>query len=393
MKNNSLFLLLLAISWMIFTLDRGLIVAEDNDDSRRFEEFSKFSETQKKKIIIQSFEDRMKKAENIYYKLDLMVGTSKNKQGVPDNQVDFFGKRNYARRQLGKSYKVDMEMFKGIASQPIEWVTSAYNVKKGESRGLFHSILTKNNKFGLIDTRQDVAATDDIYLLWLQDSFFLESSIDRNSHIFVYLLEHKDDWKFFATEKENQIGLEVKFEPDYAFNFSSYDGTLKVILNFTKGFMPESSEIRWNAVWKNNNHDKFWRNEKFLVEKSVKIDDIWTPTQLTRILGSSIVPDVFTISKANIHEIEYGKVTPNDITLIFSENTAVTDAINDISYKTDANGEPIKSTIEPLYGFDPSKIQMPEEQPNRTNYILTVLGLAMMSYAAYLQIKKRRNGF
>ncbi|MDR0704008.1 MAG: hypothetical protein LBF88_03385 [Planctomycetaceae bacterium] len=267
MKKNMLFLFLI-FCWIDFIIGCGLVVAQNNNELQQFEDFLKLPDDQKQRIIVKSFEERINKSQNIYYKLDLTIGNSKNRQGVPDNNVDFFFKRKYTRWQLNKSYKVDMEMFKGIASQPIEWVTSVYDAKNGENRGIFRSSSLKDKIFGTINTIQDVTTTDDIYLYWLQDSFFLESSLEKNSFIFVYLLEHVKDWTFFTTEKENLIGLEVKFQPAYAsFNFKSCNGTLKVYLNFIKGFMPELSEIRWDAIWANNKNQKAWRDEKFIVEK------------------------------------------------------------------------------------------------------------------------------
>ncbi|MDR0704007.1 MAG: LPXTG cell wall anchor domain-containing protein [Planctomycetaceae bacterium] len=108
------------------------------------------------------------------------------------------------------------------------------------------------------------------------------------------------------------------------------------------------------------------------------------------ILNTSLVPDTFSISKVNIHEIEYDKVTPNNITLLFPENTTVTDAIKGISYKTDANGEAIESTIEPLYGLDPSQVKLPEPPKRNINIIFIVAGIVLIVTALYLQFKKRR---
>jgi hypothetical protein len=87
-------------------------------------------------------------------------------------------------------------------------------------------------------------------------------------------------------------------------------------------------------------------------------------------------------------------VNKKDISITFPEGTYVVDSMSGIAYKTDANGEAIQSTIEPLYCLDPSKVQMPEEKPNRTwNDVLIILGLAMIGYSAYLQIKNEETAF
>jgi LPXTG-motif cell wall-anchored protein len=90
------------------------------------------------------------------------------------------------------------------------------------------------------------------------------------------------------------------------------------------------------------------------------------------------------------YEIEYDKVTPNDITLLFPENTTVTDAIKGVSYKTDANGEPIESTIQPLYGLDPSQVKLPEPPKRKINIVFIVAGILFIVTALYIHFKKRR---
>ncbi|MDR0605140.1 MAG: hypothetical protein LBG80_12630, partial [Bacteroidales bacterium] len=382
--NYLIFLFLMGI----FVAGNNLLAIESNKESQNFDIFGQLSETQKKEVIVMAFERRMQKALNIYYKLDLTVGTSKNIQGIPDDKINFFSKRNYERWQLGKSYKVKMEMFKGMDPQPLEWVTDAYDAKKGENHGLFYSNSIKDKNFGIIDTQQDGITSNDIFLYWLQDSFFPDCYMEKESFLFVYLLKHKKDWEFFSLDQENQIGLKVKCLPDDLYAFHSGNGFYKLNLDFTKDFLPVLSEMRWDALDENNN--RHWRYEKYEVEKSLKINDIWMPTQLTMTLQTTAAPELFSISKVNIHEIRYDQVTPQDVVLIFPEDTAVVDAINGISYKTDANGEPIESTIEPLYGLDPSHVKLPEPPKQKINIVFLVIGILMIVTALYILIKTHR---
>jgi LPXTG-motif cell wall-anchored protein len=90
-------------------------------------------------------------------------------------------------------------------------------------------------------------------------------------------------------------------------------------------------------------------------------------------------------------EMEQGKVTKGDVTMKFPIGTEVTDAIQGISYKTDVDGEPIESTIQPLYGLDPSQVKLPEPPKRKINIVFIVAGSLLIITALYLYFKKRRN--
>jgi LPXTG-motif cell wall-anchored protein len=94
--------------------------------------------------------------------------------------------------------------------------------------------------------------------------------------------------------------------------------------------------------------------------------------------------------QTKVKDISFGKVSATDTDFKYPEGTDVVDAIKGVHYKTDANGEPIESTIEPLYGLDPSQVKLPEPPKRKINIVFIVAGILLIVTAIYLHFKKRK---
>jgi len=143
---------------------------------------------------------------------------------------------------------------------------------------------------------------------------------------------------------------------------------------------------------KRDSGEEIWRERSFFVEESQLVSHVWMPTTLKTIAQSSALGDVFSTRKVKISDMSHGTVTESDVSLTFPEGTEVTDAIEGISYKTDASGNAIPSTMEYLYDFDPSHAAMPlpESKDRTVNYVLIVIGIVLILIALYMMLHQRR---
>ena len=82
--------------------------------------------------------------------------------------------------------------------------------------------------------------------------------------------------------------------------------------------------------------------------------DVWMPTKLKEIIAASTgAPNRVTVYETEVLKIEAGTVRPKDLVIVFPEGTEVVDAIQGVTYKTDANGDPL-GTVEGLIGARPT---------------------------------------
>ena len=93
------------------------------------------------------------------------------------------------------------------------------------------------------------------------------------------------------------------------------------------------------------------------------------------------------IFTTTVDRIEQGNVTPADVKITFPKGCEITDAISGDAYTIGADGKPIKSTIEPLYGTD--EISLPPEKRSITGYIITLISILLIACIfGYIHIRK-----
>jgi LPXTG-motif cell wall-anchored protein len=284
---------------------------------------------------------------------------------------------------LNKSYLMTVDIIPPNNTITHQTITTSYDATEGISQGFVY--LRNPDKLfieGRIDTKEDRITKMNLYASWLDVDYF-----DSNFCFFSYLVQHTNEWSIKLNPADKFVYLSTDFPPHY--ETLSHNGKRTLKLDPEKGFMPMSGESRWDATIVAGRTN--WEHYSFHVNESKLTGDVWMPTEITQLFKTGTTLNNSTKMTMKITDMEHGKVTKKDITIQFPEGTSVADAIDGISYKTDANGEPIESTIEPLYGLDPSQVKLPEKKHSKgANYVLIVIGILLIVTAIFLMFWKRR---
>jgi hypothetical protein len=367
------------ICFVIMQLFSVVILANDTPlkSTNKFDEFFTLSPQEQKLTLKKSFETRLKHMQNIYYCMEVCYydGKSGNESAVPF-------KTQYRHWQLKKAYRIDVEQIRLSDQTSTHWSRAIFDPEAGEIRSTFKSDKTSDRVFERIDTSIDPLVWSNRYRCWLNKDILLGDVLDDNSFIFSHALSQEDNWDIAPFENKT-IRLVLNYKNQSVVNCS---GKRTLILYTDKDFLPINGHSRWDGFMASG--DEWWWEENFNVEKNAEINGIWMPMQISESIERSDNPNFLAVDKIIVSEIEIGNVTESDVFLPFYEGTEVTDAIKGVSYKTDANGEPIESTIEPLHGLDPSQVKLPEPP---INIVFIVAGILLIVTALYLQFRKRRN--
>ena len=355
------------------------------------DEFSNFSlmsnDKEKVNCLSLAFELRMKHAKNLSYKVEVGLGARKFNNFLGAGGVDGATFRSiYEHKIFNNSYTMRIEALQGER----DWyqkVSTFFDGKEGITKGYVNAPPNTVDAFlGRIDTVADPILRENYYISWLSDNF--QTEFHRADYfLFPCLLRHKDQWKIESNNTERVIKLTSPYPQRFVAD--KFDGTRVLTLEPQKGFMPLGGEFRWEATRRGGNR---WYEEKFAVEDSRLIGDVWMPIKMMSWRRTSEDPENEFFAKLTVKEIIHGQVSETDMTIRFPKGTFIVDAIEGISYKTDANGNPIESTAEYLYDLDPTQANVPLPEPkNRTvNYVLIVIGIVLILIALYMMLYQRR---
>jgi LPXTG-motif cell wall-anchored protein len=368
-------------------------MAKENLDQLKneseFERFVKLSSDNQKKILAEVFEKRVNFAKNLFYRNEVRIEGYENNNGKSGAPVGKVARRNYTLWQLNNDYRYNIDFFDPSQKNALQWATAWWDSKEGIQKTTLKNE-SLDRTFARIDTVLERSLLlNDHYSFWLQSGS--SETYQTPHYLFPYLLEHQNEWNIVAPFEEDKIQLTLGYDPGIRGTTAiQQEGKLSIVLDPSKDYMPIRGSMRGDMVFEKDR--KHWREEIFTVKESKLINGIWMPYKLeTRISSANSPINKISIIFSTITEMEQGKVTKEDVTMKFPESTEVTDAINGISYKTDVNGNPIESTIQPLYGLDPSKVKLPEKKHSKTaNYVLIVIGLLLIVLALYLMFKKNK---
>jgi hypothetical protein len=280
---------------------------------------------------------------------------------------------------------------------------SSFSKPKGEMRGISNDPyggVTETKFFGRIDTVQDLAVMENLFLSWLSDKFVTsETRMIKfdDFYLFPFLLRWRNSWEIVLLPDEQLVKILLSFDEPLPFGedrATHQVGRKTLVLDPQKGFLPVQIDTFWEELPKPPG--SMYRTDKCTVEESGMFDSFWVPTVLKyEILESSSLEglDQINVYSLNISDIEFGTVKQSDVEIVFPEGTEVVDAINGISYKTDDRGEPVESTIEPLYGLDPLQVDLPRPKKKYMviRYVLLIIGTALILRGLYKMFQKRRN--
>jgi len=357
-------------------------------ESVPYEQFSNLSLVEQKSVLVKAFNERIVHASNLYYRNAIEHEMRKNDNGREGKLAGNPSRRVFSHWQLGKDYKIRREAYLRDPNAPPQVSFSYWNAREGVVKGTFQSEDMPGRIFGRVDTQYDsVLGLNNCFTFFLAGG----GSEEKEPHLYLFphLIENESRWVIVSLSEEGKIQLSFEFEPKDVFVGGGDTGKRTLVLDPDKNFMPVRGVMRRTATLEDG--ELFWREESFYVEESQLVAHVWMPTKLKYVSQQSrpVALTDFNIRRSNISEISHGNVTKADVTLQFSEGTEVVDVLKGISYKTDARGNPIQSTIEPLYGLDPSQVKMPEPPKSKINLMLMTVGILMIIIGLYLAIVKR----
>jgi hypothetical protein len=375
------------------TVSSRFLLADEVSSLSTIEHFSKLSLIEQKKLLAEKFQKRMEFAENLFYRSEIRTERYQSKNGsVGERIANSLLRRNFAHWQLKDDSRFDIEFFDSNKEEPVMWASACWDSKEGVCRNFVKNEASINRVFGRIDTTFDSAVLpNDTFSFWLQGGS--SGTYPQPHYMFLHFLEHQDEWNIVVPFEESKIQISVDFISKIKPSSNTCtNGEITIVIDPAKDYMPIRGSIRGELPLPDGRRP--WWKENFTVKESVLKDGIWMPVSLENVAGRASsrdsLPKTFSVKEVKITELEHGNVTQSDVTVTFSEGTEVVDAINGISHKTDANGEPIESTIQPLYGLDPSHIKLPEPPKRKINIVFIIAGILLIATALYILVKTHR---
>lgn len=346
--------------------------------STSIDEFRQLSQVDQKSLVASAFEHRLQHSRNIQYEALLLSSISEYR----DNRVGKVIEQLYGRRwrhwKLGRSFRLDMDRGGLFVSKANEFFVCGLDSDAGVVKST-HYLSSDEIVFGRIDVNVDRVAEYNRYAYWLDGEH-----TGTAENIFRYLLDHRNELTIETPRDSDAVRLTVPWQPIY---FQEPLGTKSFALDPGKGFLPKYGIGRWE---KDNLTHPLWRWEEFFVEDAQLVGDVWMPTKLREVIGSSLFDDEH---KVNVHEttvsrIESGIVTPKDLEVQFRPETRVVDAIRGEAFVVGQNGE--RTRVQPLIGagtFPPPQVDDPA--PSHLNWmnvvLLNLVGLSLLALFLYLR--------
>ena len=293
------------------------------------EEFSQLRGEDQRSVLIRVFQRRLEHARNLFCEVDLKIECYKNAGGERGELREVAMERQCRQWLLGDSYRMDSDMHIPGKEEVDSWNTSGYDAEEGVSRSTMR-LPNQKRSFGRIDAAQDPAVVDNRYIYWLQGSH-----PHREDYLFPYLLDHKDEFEIEAPADGDKVRLTVGYQPWWA---GEPGGKRVFLLDPEKGFLPIRGDSRWDAPPTGGTEN--WRVERFVVEESRLVGDVWMPTKLREEIIASPSAETLAVYVTDVLQIEHGMVMAEDVEVAFPKGMEIVDAIQGVTYVADANGNP-----------------------------------------------------
>jgi hypothetical protein len=385
MKNLYFFRLFFCFVYSFISL---IFVYANESRYPNYDQFANLSLKEQKKVLERAFIERIEHSKNIHYRLEYSITFPKLSTDKPDfrkliKMVNKFEDYNVFEHWVrNDTYCMFIDEFETDKSLPTRRIISVFDQGKGVRKGVQIYHVEKNIPTGRVDTIHDPIVQLNSYLAWIGG---MSGDLHyKPFYIFIDLLEHRDEWIIETDIDSHLVRLRTVYPPRST--MEQYESKRTLLLDPMKGFMPIDGEFNWHGV---DGGYENWEEGGFVVEDSKLVGNVWMPILINEYFRTKVTAQKFTLIKMKISDIEHGQVTNENMTFQFPENTRVVDAIQGVSYKTDANGEPIESTIEPLYGLDPSQVKLPEPPKRNINIVFIVAGVLLIVTALYILLKKR----
>ena len=155
---------------------------------------------------------------------------------------------------------------------------------------------------------------------------------------------HQDQFEIKAPIAGGKVQLTVPWQPSWA---TKPGGKRVYVLDPRKAFLPIRCDSRWDEAAKRGGKPQ-WRIERFEVQESRLVGDVWLPTKLTNevAVAPSTVPDSISVCELKVLRIERGAVKPGDLFIPFTAGMQIRDGIEGVTYDVDAQGNAVAPKVD-----------------------------------------------
>lgn len=244
-----------------------------------------------------------------------------------DGKISDVGRHFFEHKQLDNSYRINTDAYGShSANTPQTISASAFSQRDGTATMFAEGV--KDHHYGRIDNRHDPIITLNAY-----DIFLLQNPRHTSVSIIPYLLAYKNEW---AIDKSEHI-IKVKTPHRWGIGADRNEaGYYLCYLDSRKAFAPIYVEEEWgNARERKGN----WRRVVTVVTEDKWIGKINMPFAFTRTAtGSALGNESEAISEVKVSQIEFGKLTEDDIRLEFPVGTEVIDALKGTTFFVGQDG-------------------------------------------------------
>jgi hypothetical protein len=339
-------------------------------------QFRQLDPAEQKALLLSAFEHRLEHAKNLYLEVQLRMGGHEYKNGQIGKQVFELNGRNYRLWRLGDSYRIDAERGGVYVAKPNEFLSSGFDPRKGVGKSTAR-FSGNDQTFGRIDTVPDTSTEDNRLAYWLDGRH-----VPVGEYLFRYLVDHKDSYTIEVPNDQNMVRLTVPWQTIYS---TEAWGKKEFILDPSKGFLPVKGKARWETD-KLSVGSTSWRTEEFVVEASQLVGDVWMPTELKELIGSSNGrADTRNVLESKVTKIQWGAVVPKDLEIHFLPGMKVIDAIKGETYVVGSNGEP--TLIERVVGAREG-VNLPKASTLKKNVLFIWIGAGLLIVIAMLVVWK-----
>ncbi len=339
-KPHVLFLVVTVIS-----LNRPVLAAESPTPvSMSVQEFGRLAVADQRALLARVFQRRREHARNLYCEVDRLGRCYENRDGKPGNPLEKGDCLQFRLWQLRDSYRMDSNKYQSPDSREfLSWVSSGYNADEGIGRSTIR-MNGRKRAFGRIDTTHDPITEGNRYRYWLDGEY-----PHKEDYLFRYLVDRTPEFEIKAPVEQDKVELTVSYQPWWA---EKPGGQRVFLLDPQKGFLPIRGDSRWDAPPTFGREN--WRVERFVVQESRLVADVWMPIKLREEILASPAPQSMAVYEMTVSRIEHGAVGLGDLVVPFPKGMEIVDAIQGVTYVADAQEKPA-GAVEPVMGSTPSE--------------------------------------
>ncbi len=322
------------------------------------EEFGRLSAADQRALLVRVFQRRLEHAKNLYYEIDLLVRSCENLDGQPGKPLarDSGTRVHYRHWRLGASFRMDDDWYENPnAAESATYQSCGVNSEEGVGRNTTTYKDGKRPSQGQVQYPFEPNASNP-YVYWF-DRKGPQPDHVMGEYLFPYLIHRQNEFEIKVPVAGDKVQLTVPWQPWWT---DKPGGKRVYVLDPRKGFLPIRCDSRWDGDTPAQGKPH-WRIERFAVEDSRLVGDVWMPIRLKEETAASTVPDSVAVYETKVSRIEFGTVKPGDLTVPFTEGMHVVDTIEGVSYTADAQGKPAGPVkLEPNWKHPP-----PETWPKR----------------------------